>query len=103
MNLENYPESQKVLAVKEESQIIGNFLAATKLVPVNKINSVLFTYYGIDEQKFDAEKEALLTSYLRQVELETTYGIKAQYYGFKPSGKVFYNGRAKDGKFSKVS
>lgn len=70
-----YPEHDKLHMVKEHSQAIGEFLDfgsytlceedpnTGRYWPVQKsIQTLLAEWYGIDEQKLNDEKEAMLAS-----------------------------------------
>lgn len=71
----NYPEHEKLEAVKDEAQIIGDFLSATKytlcelvegkvethyLPVVGKVEEAIADYFNIDMQRLEAEKQAML-------------------------------------------
>lgn len=73
----NYPEHDKLKAVCGQSQTIGEFLEwleyEKKLIicehnegfyypTFNKINDLLAEYFGIDQDKIEAEKKAMLQS-----------------------------------------
>ena len=75
-----YPEHEKLTKVKDQSQTIGGFLESmgeqglvlaeyvaadeyseARLVPVNKsINNILAQHFGIDLEKLEKEKLAML-------------------------------------------
>jgi hypothetical protein len=72
-----YPEHDKLKAVQEESQTIGEFLDTcgytlakwskephlvdySELVPVGNIPDILAEYFCIDQNKIEAEKRAML-------------------------------------------
>lgn len=66
-----YPEHEKLSAIKQESQAIGEFLdtapyvlcevADDRLWPVGKpINDLLAAYFGIDPDRLEREKSAML-------------------------------------------
>ena len=70
-----YPEHEKLAKVKDESQIIGQFLDTgldgmvlarwdddyEEYNPVHEpINTILDRYFGIDQDKLEAEKRQML-------------------------------------------
>jgi hypothetical protein len=72
-----YPEHDKLKAVQEESQCIGEFLDTcgytlakwskephlvdyAELVPVGNIPDILAEYFDIDQNKLEEEKRAML-------------------------------------------
>lgn len=74
---EQYPEHAKLSAVSDESQSIGEFLDGSeyviaewveidglsepRLLPTSKtINEILADHFGIDLDKIEAEKQAML-------------------------------------------
>jgi hypothetical protein len=78
-----YPEHIKLQAVKNESQIIGEFLEALPqqglwiceqgggFYPTDRsIQSMLATYFGIDLRKIDQEKQQMLDQIRRGNALE---------------------------------
>ena len=75
--MSQYPEHDKLKEIQEESQIIGEFLDNcgytlakwskephlvdyAELVPVGSIPDILAEYFGIDQNKLEAEKRAML-------------------------------------------
>ena len=75
--MSQYPEHDKLKAVQEESQTIGEFLDTcgytlakwskephlvdyAELVPVGNIQDILAEYFEIDPNKIEAEKRAML-------------------------------------------
>lgn len=75
--MSDYPEHDKLTAIQEESQTIGEFLdtcgyalceikgglTKDRFIPVRKpITDILAEYFCIDQQKIEAEKRAMLES-----------------------------------------
>ena len=69
--MSNYPEHDKVIAIKDRSQIIGEFLEFgeyvlcvrgqdDELYPVGSITDVLAKHFKIDQGKLEAEKREML-------------------------------------------
>lgn len=75
--MSKYPEHDKLHAIKDQSQAIGEFLdfflptqgivlmekqpRYDDYVPIRRsIHSLLAAFFGIDQDKIDAEKEAML-------------------------------------------
>lgn len=71
---EDYPEHVKMMAVRDQSQAIGEFLDNSRYVLAvpdrhdrlqgvsTPINQILANYFGIDLDKIEEEKRAMIAS-----------------------------------------